>query len=295
MRCSSPVTIKDEVIQKYVEVPCGKCAACLSNRRREWACRLTAELRNCASAYFITLTYDDEHRPVADDKYVLVKKDVQDFFKRLRKYIQTHYENFDYNVENYSFKYVCVGEYGAHTYLPHFHISAFNLPFSSSHLDEVLGLLWKNGLFHVGQVNSRSAMYEFKYLLKDEEQFPDPLDIRNNEFKTFMTCSKGIGLSYLTDEVKHYLRRGKPPNEYNNVVMENNSYHLPRYYRKKLHPGKLNKLEHCIVMEKQLKNQQEEFNRIHNMYGDNTPGYFMTQANIINENARKVYKLRNKL
>lgn len=40
-------------------------------------------------------------------------------------------------------------------------------------------------------------------------------------------------------------------------------------------------------MEKQIKNQQEEFNRIHNTYGDNTPSYFITQANIINENAKK--------
>ena len=291
MRCLSPVTIKDEVLQKYVEVPCGKCPSCLSNRRREWACRLSAELQKCASAYFITLTYDDSHRPIADDKYVLVKKDFQDFMKRLRKYLSVNYpENLDYPL-----KYVCVGEYGTHTYLPHFHISMFNLPCSKEHLDTVLSITWGKGLFHVGEVNSRSAMYEFKYLLKYEEQFPEPDDIRNNDFKTFMTCSKGIGLSWLDDEMKRYLRRGKPPNEYNNVILDKNSYHLPRYYRKKLHPGKLNKLEHCIVMEKQIINFQEEFNRTVDLYGDNTPSYYMTQAKLITENSKKVYQQRNKL
>lgn len=291
MRCLSPVTIKDEIIQKYVEVPCGKCPSCLSNRRREWACRLSAELQKCASAYFITLTYDDSHRPIADDKYVLVKKDFQDFMKRLRKYMSVNVpENHDYPL-----KYVCVGEYGAHTYLPHFHISMFNLPWSKEHLDTVLSITWGKGLFHVGEVNSRSAMYEFKYLLKDEEQFPDPDDIRNNEFKTFMTCSKGIGLSWLDDEMKRYLRRGKPPNEYNNVILDKNSYHLPRYYRKKLHPGKLNKIEHCLVMEKQIINRQEEFNRTVDLYGDNTPSYYMTQAKFITENSKKIYQQRNKL
>lgn len=291
MRCLSPVTILDEVIQKYVEVPCGKCPSCLSNRRREWACRLSAELQKCASAYFITLTYDDVHRPIADDKYVLVKKDFQDFMKRLRKYMSINVpENHDYPL-----KYVCVGEYGAHTYLPHFHISMFNLPWSKEHLDSVLSITWGKGLFHVGEVNSRSAMYEFKYLLKDEEQFSEPDDIRNNKFKTFMTCSKGIGLSWLDDEMKRYLRRGKPPNEYNNVILDKNSYHLPRYYRKKLHPGNLNKIEHCLVMEKQIINRQEEFNRTVDLYGDNTPSYYMTQAKLITENSKKVYQQRNKL
>ena len=45
-------------------VPCGKCAACLTNRRNDWAVRLKVEHQNADSAYFITLTYDEQHQPL---------------------------------------------------------------------------------------------------------------------------------------------------------------------------------------------------------------------------------------
>ena len=74
----------DHFLTEYREVPCGVCVACRRNRARSWQFRCLAELsttqQNKLSSYFLTLTYDDAHNPG-----VLLKKDVQDFNKRLRK------------------------------------------------------------------------------------------------------------------------------------------------------------------------------------------------------------------
>ena len=67
-------------------VPCGKCAACLTNKRKEWTFRLNQELHVSSSSFFITLTYDDEHIPVTEEGLpTFSKRDIQLFIKRLRK------------------------------------------------------------------------------------------------------------------------------------------------------------------------------------------------------------------
>lgn len=43
------------------------------------------EYKRADSAYFITLTYDNENLPIINGRGTLVKRDLQLFFKRLRK------------------------------------------------------------------------------------------------------------------------------------------------------------------------------------------------------------------
>ena len=282
MRCQSPVTILDELVNKRIAVPCGRCPACLSNRRREWTCRLLAELRDCYSAYFITLTYDNEHLTYADDTAVLIKRDVQLFFKRLRKLISKHP---DYNKDVYPLKYVCVGEYGDNTDRPHYHICIYNLPYKQDELEDVIKKCWSNGeMFKVGTLTSRSAMYTFKYVLKLHGEDENPY---RAEFKTFLLASKGVGSSWLTKENIEYIKRGKPPDDYNLVSIDKNQYSLPRYFRKKIKKKSDNKFieahRRARIYQRMDEVRSEQFIKYEFIYGDKIYDYLHDQIYLYNE------------
>lgn len=116
---------------EFVEIPCGKCIGCRLEYSRQWANRMMLELEYHDSAYFITLTYDNDYvpkMPVTDedgvylyDSLSLRKKDMSTFMKHLRK----HFPN-----DNIRF-YGC-GEYGSTTVRPHMHLIVYGL-----HLDDL--------------------------------------------------------------------------------------------------------------------------------------------------------------
>lgn len=104
--------------EAYIQVPCGKCLGCKLEYSRQWAVRLVHESNywEPGHQHFITLTYNDEHLPAYGN---LIKKDFQDFMKRLRKH---HVKNYGYpdisHGKNpqptiaYNMKYFHSGEYG---------------------------------------------------------------------------------------------------------------------------------------------------------------------------------------
>ena len=63
----------------YKLVPCGKCPACLNNRRLAWSFRFEAEAKRHPYNYFVTLTYSDEFVPPE-----LSKVDATKFTKSMR-------------------------------------------------------------------------------------------------------------------------------------------------------------------------------------------------------------------
>ena len=65
---------------RVVPLACGKCEQCSKSRALEWSYRLYHEAQDYKKTCFITLTYKD------DPKF-LIKKDFQNFMKRLRKAI----------------------------------------------------------------------------------------------------------------------------------------------------------------------------------------------------------------
>lgn len=111
---------------KVVQIPCGKCIGCRLEYSRQWANRCMLELQYHDSAYFCTFTYDDEHVPVsyhtAEDTgeafpgMTLRKRDMQLLLKRIRKRFS------DDKIRFYG-----AGEYGSHTFRPHYHIILFGL------------------------------------------------------------------------------------------------------------------------------------------------------------------------
>lgn len=89
---------------------------------------------------------------------VLVKSDLQKFFKRFRKL-------FNYAFPTHYFKYFAIGEYGTQTFRPHFHIALFvDHVLSYSKLSSLLSLAWKLGIIDFQVSKGSVASYLSSYL-----------------------------------------------------------------------------------------------------------------------------------
>lgn len=109
-----------------IQIPCGRCTGCRLARSREWANRCVLEMQYHDTAFFVTLTYSDDHIPVsyysdpdtgeALPSYSLRKRDFQLFMKRLRK-----------RFPDDKIRYLACGEYGPETMRPHYHAILFGL------------------------------------------------------------------------------------------------------------------------------------------------------------------------
>lgn len=216
--CTNPIEmlVKREVAPNEFfcsieKVPCGKCLDCLNQKSIEWSYRIMDEVHCHAENCFITLTY--ENSPIE-----LIRKDLTDFIKRLRK-----------KLEPIKIRYFACGEYGSKYLRPHFHLIIFGwCPhdlikwkkdgdywlYRSAFLESV----WTLGFSSVGQVTLYSAKYCAKYLQKFKK-VPAYLT------QPFITMSNrpGIGFyainsnSLVTDKIYrdgHYVK-------------------IPRYYLKK--------------------------------------------------------------
>lgn len=110
-------------------VPCGHCIGCRLDYSRQWANRCMLEAQYHERSCFVTLTYDNDHVPkslyVLKGKsgssvaLTLCKRDLQLFFKRLRKSFSPG-----------RFRYFGCGEYGPRTLRPHYHLILFGIDFS---------------------------------------------------------------------------------------------------------------------------------------------------------------------
>lgn len=61
-------------LNDVVKVPCGKCIQCLKNRQNALVSRCLAESEKRGSFQFLTLTYDDEHLPIAQSLWRISKE-----------------------------------------------------------------------------------------------------------------------------------------------------------------------------------------------------------------------------
>lgn len=145
-------------------VPCGSCQGCRKERARQWAVRLMHETQLHAVSCFVTLTYSDAHLPPGA---TLVKRDLQLFFKRLRK----HHAQTNPNVV----RYFAVGEYGDENSRPHYHAIIFGyyptdrepLPGKPNlYRSPSLEKLWPQGQSSFGAVTFASATYCAHYTAK---------------------------------------------------------------------------------------------------------------------------------
>lgn len=219
MRCQKTRWIN--VNDKYLEVPCGKCLACLTNKRNDWAFRLQQEHKASKGACFVTLTYHPKYLP----ENGLNKRHVQKFMKRLRK------------IYGQKLRYFMVGEYGTETKRPHYHIILFHYDegnrLNTLHIERAWCVKNRNsrkverlGIVDIRPLNYARIMYCTKYVIQKS------IDYGQYRAKPFMLCSRayGLGLVYLTDAMARWHREGKR----NYTLVFGERRRLPRYYKEKL-------------------------------------------------------------
>lgn len=223
-------------------VPCGKCPVCLEARTASWVFRLQQEFKVSKSAHFVTFTYAPEFLPKSKNNFnTLVKSDLQNFFKRLRK------------IAGKGVKYYAVGEYGTNFKRPHYHAIIFNC--TDVNLYSNCWELKKNGKpfgsVFIDEFNSNTCGYVAGYIQKPRIK---PLHINDDRIPEFSLMSKGLGLSYLTDEMIDYHKNGEI------TFMQSDKRKLPlnRYYKEKIFKDV--DLSH-LVFEQQQKFQIKERER----------------------------------
>lgn len=115
----------------YQVLKCGQCNECKIKRTRDWSSRMLMELQSKNNeGMMLTLTYDDNKLDVYGDldknpyrAITLIKRDVQNFCKRFRKWLSKEHPNT-------KIKYYACGEYGSKTFRPHYHIIILGYRFS---------------------------------------------------------------------------------------------------------------------------------------------------------------------
>lgn len=159
-------------LSKEVILPCGKCIGCRLERSRQWATRAIYEASMYEKNCFLTLTYNDENRPVNNS---INKREMQLFLKRLRKKYGEGIKHF-----------LC-GEYGEKNDRPHYHVCLFNHDFDDKQIWEgeyfaknpfstadahilyrspSLEKLWPFGYSTIGTLTFESAAYVARYVTK---------------------------------------------------------------------------------------------------------------------------------
>lgn len=234
MVCINPLFIR----RSGLHVRCGQCLPCREQRQKEWSVRLGLELDQAFTAYFVTLTFNDEFY----EKYPkLDTLQFQRFLKRLRQYdlrgIPDTYEGkkvFKIASKGQNFKYFAVGEYGSKNNRPHWHMLLFNFPYDHEMTEIIIQYAWMEeienvrkplGFDYVGLLKSGSIEYVTDYLFKNDAK------------DSVRLISKGIGKNYATDTMVNYHQRTVD----GIISVGNIKKPMPRYIKKQVYNEKQRK------------------------------------------------------
>lgn len=211
-----------------LQLPCGKCQLCLSDRSSQWATRMHHHSSQYPVSSFITLTYSDEHLPKPP---TLVPRHLELLWKVLR-------------VRGQEFSYYACGEYGEIRQRPHYHAILFGWwppdavrwketahgpLFKSAYLSDK----WGRGFTSISVVSMATMVYVAKYVLKAKEEFtwvePETGEVINllSPFSR-MSRRPAIGSAWVaahgeSDAFRH-----------DNVVIAGSKRKIPRFYEKEL-------------------------------------------------------------
>lgn len=217
------------------------------------------ENKRAITGKFVTLTYDTHSVPITSNGFMtLRKKDLQDFFKRLR-----YYEGQDktissdqYNIsvrygtaDNKSFssvpiKYYAAAEYGSIRKRPHYHIILFNV----KNMDNIRKA-WTDGAVHIDEVNNNTIDYTLKYIQKPSNRH------RFKAFdgeKEFSLMSKGLGDGFRTPEIDKFYQ----DNLDINYLVTDKGYKIPmpKKYRDEI-LSKEQKDEQIVIIKKAVEEE----------------------------------------
>lgn len=202
-KCLRPVVL-NKGSEREVVYPCRKCVICKKRDINEWYIRILSELPNWKYSNFLTLTYDDDNLP---KDFSLKKEDLQKFLKRFR-----------HQISNRPLKYFACGEYGDKTARAHYHLILFH---NEKDFIQKIKDSWNLGMVDIGTVTPKSIRYVLKYVLKNQ----NVLINFHRVLKPFRLMSKGLGKSYLLNNLESLKKRGY-------VIVSGYKYKVPNYYRR---------------------------------------------------------------
>lgn len=252
MACYSPFSMIVSGVSR--RLPCNTCLGCRIDYSRMWALRCVHESKLFDDNCFVTLTYDNDHIKMGRERPSLFKRDLQLFFKRLRKHFDVRY-------------FAC-GEYGDTTHRPHYHACLFGLDFKDKVLysrsngndlfrSDTLDRLWGNGNCLIGAMSAESAAYvaryclkklsvDFKHYFKDEGIEPEFLA---------MSRRPGIGRGYFDMFNSDFFVVDK-------CITSSGVYSVPRYYSDILRVIDNDLFVHVKAMRDERKRKVELFERM---------------------------------
>lgn len=299
MKCYHPILRRNpdpyKIAGFYIYTPCGKCAACLSNRREQWSYRLKNELETSKYGLFMTYTYEDENLPVltikenqpyvtfgkasasSSSSFVLYRKHIDDYKHLLRERLRRI---------GVSVRYYAIGEYGTHTYRPHYHALLFfnyeEIFIDTQKINDIVSSSWHFGNVCFGHITPRSIRYVLKDMVK--QQYITSDYVRNfickglEDYKPFSLVSTrpGIGAAWYE---KHKTWFENQVRSSSTLVQDGHKISIPRYYKDKFYKrfektdvdkfgdkhvslSLLGKVIKSNISKKQLKKQQDEYKRI---------------------------------
>lgn len=226
MPCYHPLQLERKAYKRgFLIVPCGRCIGCKLERSRQAAMRCMHEASLKPDNCFVTFTYRESELPHGFSGPILVPRDLQLFWKRLRK-----------EFTGVTIRYYACGEYGERTHRPHFHACIFGFDFKDKTYEDTkdgfdyyhsdtLDYIWGLGRCIIGDVSFESAAYVARYITTKKDgvlkKFDDDMGI-TPEFVR-MSRRPGIGAGWFdkfkSDMFPHggLLVRGKrsrPPRYY---------------------------------------------------------------------------------
>lgn len=244
MACDAPLAIKFKQPVPdgkggwlyYFPGDCGRCLPCLKKRKAQWSYRIENEMKHAITAYFVTLTYNDDNLPPGN---MVVKEHHKTFIELLKLYeswpeMSTRedysYEEYirassrigeysdDYTYDSYPLRYYGVVEFGGTTGRVHWHYLLFNV-LDKRNIEKA----WQAGMIQIDPCNINTIDYVLKYMIKDRE---NDLQEEKRE-RSFM--SKGIGMQGITQEFIDSISEPE-----NNQVINSRGFKvaLPRIFRK---------------------------------------------------------------
>lgn len=219
----------NDMYEKLVLVPCGHCIGCKQAKRKEWTSRMILEdkdeRKKGYQGFFITLTYDDDHKP-ADGN--LDKKAFQDFMKRYRMHLCRKLKIKDV-------RFFACGEYGHLYQRPHYHAIVW-LPLDDLKVvQKATESCWSFGFVEVDYANHDRMAYVAGYVSKKlvDSSTIDAVDVNTGEVSDLvpefilMSRRPGIGSGYSLEKIK----------ETGKLYLDDGEHALvPRYYKDKLTP-----------------------------------------------------------
>ncbi len=268
--CISPVRVNSTFVE------CRKCSECVVKRQNEWIFRIKQEILHHKNSFFITYQYNEKRVPIINQYYhhdtgetiterirgtqnvasnsfvrTLQYKDIQDYFKRLRKVHPT-------------VKHHTVGEYGEKKKRPHYHsIIMSNEDVNDTPFLKNLKNLWAtnygstkspdyepNGHVYREQANHRTIRYVIKYMTKRIKDTPLDCELPK-------ACqSRGLGKQYVEKHRQYHLETDRK------YLVEAGGYKiaLPKYYKDQI--WNQSKLLNQIL---NFKNQQRKWSEYYKL------------------------------